>query len=143
VRRRRSHILQKIDLQMAEKLSALRAGRASHQGRFLVKPRAIVRLQGLGELRTIKRPHQVLNPRSFGLYHSGSTNREQPAQWIRKSMCVCVCVKLKQLFPAIRYKPCCFSQSTSLFIATFCLKVLSRQGRNRSNTIILHTYICP
>jgi hypothetical protein len=59
VRRRGSHILKTIGTQMAVRLSALRAGHSFPPGRILVlislrgwvEPRAIVRLEGLGQLK--------------------------------------------------------------------------------------------
>jgi hypothetical protein len=59
VRRRDSHIFYTIGSQMAAKLSALRASRPLSPGRFLVlisvrgrvDPRAIVRLEGLGQFK--------------------------------------------------------------------------------------------
>jgi hypothetical protein len=59
VRRRDSHIFQKMGSQMAIKLSAVRSGRPLPQERFLVlicvrgcvDPRAIVRLEGLDQLK--------------------------------------------------------------------------------------------
>jgi hypothetical protein len=60
VRRRGSHIFYTIGLQMAVRLPALSASRPLPPGRFLVLisvrgwfyPRAIVRLEGLGQLKT-------------------------------------------------------------------------------------------
>jgi hypothetical protein len=57
--RRGSHIFQTIGSQVAVRLSALRAGRPLPPGRFLVlisvrgwvEPRAIVRREGLGQLK--------------------------------------------------------------------------------------------
>jgi hypothetical protein len=59
VRRRGSHIFWTVNSQMAVRLSALRAGRPLPPGRFLVfisvrswvGPRAIVQLEGLGQLK--------------------------------------------------------------------------------------------
>jgi hypothetical protein len=59
VGRRDSHIVQTIGSQMAVRLSALRAGRPLSPGKFLVlisvkvcvDPRAIVRLEGLRQLK--------------------------------------------------------------------------------------------
>jgi hypothetical protein len=66
---------------MAVRLSALCAGRPSPPGRFLVlisvrgwgDPRAIVRLEGLSQLKS-QWPHRESNPRPSGLWHSASTN---------------------------------------------------------------------
>jgi hypothetical protein len=60
VRRRGSHIFYTIGSQMAVNLSALRAGCPLHPGRFLVlisvrgwvDPGAVVRLEGLGQLKS-------------------------------------------------------------------------------------------
>jgi hypothetical protein len=60
VTRRGSHIFYTIGSQMAVRLAASRAGRPLHRGRFLVvtsvrgrlDPRAIVRLEELGQLKT-------------------------------------------------------------------------------------------
>jgi hypothetical protein len=59
VRRRGRHISYKIGSEMGVRLSAIRAGRPLPPGRFLVlisvrgrvDPRAIVRLEGLGQLK--------------------------------------------------------------------------------------------
>jgi hypothetical protein len=64
VRRRGSHIFQTFSSQMAMRLSALRTDRPLPPGRFLVlisargrvDPRAIVRLEGLSQLRNLTRP---------------------------------------------------------------------------------------
>jgi hypothetical protein len=72
VRRQDSHVFYTIGSQMALRLSALRAGRPLPQGRFLVlisargrvEPRAIVRLEGLGQLKKkIQRSYREPNPR--------------------------------------------------------------------------------
>jgi hypothetical protein len=66
---------------MAVRLSALRARRPLTLGRFLVlfcdrvlvDPRALRRVESLGQLKT-QWPHRESNPRPSGLYHSVSTN---------------------------------------------------------------------
>jgi hypothetical protein len=113
VRRRGSHIFQTIGLQMAVKLSALRAGRPLPPGRFLVAlsvrmwvdPRAMV-------CQLKKNPcHCDSNPRPSGLQHSASTNYATActllASWnfeIRNSKKVHYSLQDESLIESVRFE---------------------------------------
>jgi hypothetical protein len=49
---------------------------------LLSRPKAIVRLEGLGRLKKIQWPHRESNPRSSGLQHSATTPEPSMLSWM-------------------------------------------------------------